>query len=84
MASLDLDDLPPKITRVIQGLADGEAVLLIHHGAVVGRLIAQTAPPAAAADPAEPAPPPPISSPVTEQRTREIFENFRASIEDEF
>lgn len=40
--------------------------------------------PAVEAEPApEPEPAPPISSPVTEQKTREIFESFRAAIEDE-
>ena len=94
MASLDLDDLPPRVAKLILGLADAEALLVVQHGAVLRRLIAQTSPPGAA--PAEvvvPAPvaeaaaePPadPISSPVTEQKTREIFENFRAAIEDEF
>jgi hypothetical protein len=95
MASLDLDDLPPRIARLILGLADGEAVLVVQNGAVLRRLIAQTqAPGAAVAEspveaPVVEAPPPeppaePISSPVTEQKTREIFEHFRAAIEDEF
>lgn len=98
MASLDLDDLPPRIARLILGLGDGEALLVVQHGAVLRRLLAQTqapgAPPAEAASqsaaeppaaekPPEP-PADPISSPVTEQKTREIFENFRAAIEDEF
>ena len=94
MASLDLDDLPPRIARLILGLADGDALLVGQHGAVLRRLIAQTKPPGApaadsdveAADPDTPPDPPaePISSPVTEAKTREIFENFRAAIEDEF
>jgi hypothetical protein len=102
MASLDLDDMPPRIARLILGLMDGEALLVIQHGAVLRRLIAQTRPPGgslrdagprmvvdtADGDPdvdAPPEPPPdPISSPVTEAKTREIFENFRAAIEDEF
>ena len=103
MASLDLEDLPPKIARLILGLSDGEALLLVQNGAVMGRLIAQTAPPPtetpepaapeappkmmrapvpAAERPPEPAPP--ISSPAVERQTRDIFESFRASIEDEF
>jgi hypothetical protein len=87
MASLDLDDLPPKVARLIQGMVDGEALLLIQNGAVAGRLVVQTKPPPVDAEPGEPVPEPepePISSPVTAQKTREIFESFRAAIEDEF
>ena len=73
MARLDLDDLPPRVAALLSALTDGEELLLVQHGAVVGRLTV-TAPPAA--EP-EPAPPP-------EQHMREVFENFRASIEDEF
>ena len=74
MARLDLDDLPPKIAALLSGLPDGEELLLVQHGAVVGRLTASLAP--AAAPPAPPVPP--------EQEVREVFENFRAAIEDEF
>jgi hypothetical protein len=94
MASLDLDDLPPRIARLILGLSDGDALLVVQHGAVLRRLIAQTKPPgvaeaesdgdAADAEPLADPPADPISSPVTEAKTREIFENFRAAIEDEF
>ncbi|TAJ72221.1 MAG: hypothetical protein EPO51_08910 [Phenylobacterium sp.] len=73
MARLDLDDLPPKIAALLTGLADGEELLLVQHGAVAGRLVA-SAPPAAEPEP-EPEP---------EQRMAEVFENFRAAIEDEF
>ncbi|MBW8814837.1 MAG: hypothetical protein JF588_15570 [Caulobacterales bacterium] len=73
MARLDLDDLPPKIAAQLTQLSAGEELLLVQHGAVVGRLTALpvSAPPA----------PPPIPP---EQEVREVFETFRAAIEDEF
>ena len=71
MARLDLDDLPPKIAAVLAGLPEGEELLLVQHGVVVARLTAAAPPP-----PAEPAPP--------EQRMAEVFEDFRAAVEDEF
>jgi hypothetical protein len=75
MTRLDLDDLPPKIAALLAGLSAGEVVVLVQHGAVVGRLTADGA--------AEPAaePEPPIDP---EARTKEIFELFRSSVEDEF
>jgi hypothetical protein len=75
MARLDLDDLPPKIAALLAGLPDGEELVLVQHGAVVGRLVADGGD--AAGDPAETAVPP-------EQHAAEVFENFRAAIEDEF
>lgn len=74
MACLDLDDLPPRIAALLTALPEGEKLLLVQHGAVVARLTAAVAP--SATEP-EPEPPP-------EQRMREVFEDFRASIEDEF
>ena len=73
MARLDLDDLPPRVAALLSDLPDGEALLLVQHGAVVGRLIA-TAPPPPEPDPDVP----------PEQQMREVFETFRAAIEDEF
>jgi len=74
MARLDLDDLPPKIAALLSGLAEGEELLLVQHGAVVGRLAgAPPPPPAEADDEVEP-----------DQRMAEVFENFRSAIEDEF
>ena len=74
MARLDLDDLPPKIAAQLSGLAEGEELVLVQHGVVVARLTA-----AAAAAPSETEPPPP-----PEQQVKEVFEDFRAAIEDEF
>jgi len=75
MAQLDLDDLPPKIAALLAGLAEGEELLLVQHGAVAGRL---TAGAAAESEVAEAAELPP------EQRMAEVFETFRSAIEDEF
>ena len=74
MARLDLDDLPPKIAALLSSLPEGEELLLVQHGAVVGRL-------AAAAPPAADAPAPDLPP---EQRMAEVFEDFRAAVEDEF
>lgn len=72
MARLDLDDLPPKIAALLAGLPEGEDLVLVQHGAVVSRLTVAAPPPAA-----EPDLPP-------EQKMAEVFEDFRAAIEDEF
>jgi hypothetical protein len=77
MKRLDLDDLPPKLAAVLAGAAEGEEVLLVRGGVVVGRLTAGAAEPGVAlsqADPDQPA----------DERAKEIFEVFRSSIEDEF
>ena len=74
MARLDLDDLPPRVAALLTDLPAGEEILLVQHGAVVGRLTA--------GDPPEPDEPEPDVEP--EQKMREVFENFRSSIEDEF
>jgi len=75
MKRIDLDDLPPKIAALLAAAEPGEEVLLVQGGVVVGRLTGGAAEPRPAAD--DPELPP-------EERAREIFEQFRASIEDEF
>ena len=74
MARLDLDDLPPKIAAQLAGLGEGEELLLVQHGAVVARLAVAAVEPAVASEPDAP----------PEQQMREVFENFRSAIEDEF
>lgn len=74
MTRIDLDDLPPKLAALLLSAEPGEEILLVQHGAVAGRLVAAAAP--------APAPPEPEVAP--EERAKEIFENFRAAIEDEF
>lgn len=73
MARLDLDDLPPRIAVLLTDLPAGEELLLVQHGAVVGRLIAPDVP--------EPEDEPEVDP---DQKVREVLEHFRASIEDEF
>jgi antitoxin (DNA-binding transcriptional repressor) of toxin-antitoxin stability system len=74
MARLDLDDLPPKIATLLAGLPEGEELVLVQHGAVVARLT--VAAPPTAAQPEPPLPP--------GQQMAEVFEDFRAAVEDEF
>lgn len=75
MARLDLDDLPPRVAALLTDLPAGEELLLVQHGAVVGRLIAPDAPEPEEAEDDEGEP---------DQKLREVFETFRSSIEDEF
>jgi antitoxin (DNA-binding transcriptional repressor) of toxin-antitoxin stability system len=76
MKRIDLDDLPPKLAALLVGAEAGEEVVLVQGGAVVGRLTGGAAGPApeTQADPTQTA----------DERAKEIFEQFRASIEDEF
>ena len=76
MKRIDLDDLPPKLAALLAGAEDGEEVLLVQNGAVVGRLTGGAAMPADAPSAAPELP--------AEENAKEIFEQFRASIEDEF
>jgi antitoxin (DNA-binding transcriptional repressor) of toxin-antitoxin stability system len=74
---IDLDDLPPRIAQTLTELAEGEALLLVQGGAVVGRLVV-----------AEPAPPPRSGEPLgdlpAEEQVKEVLEQFSAMINDEF
>jgi antitoxin (DNA-binding transcriptional repressor) of toxin-antitoxin stability system len=72
MKRIDLDDLPPKVAALLAGAEAGEEVLLVRAGVVVGRLTGGAAEPTA-----EPEAP-------SDEHAKEIFEQFRASIEDEF
>jgi antitoxin (DNA-binding transcriptional repressor) of toxin-antitoxin stability system len=74
MARLDLDDLPPRIAALLTDLPAGDELLLVQHGAVVGRLTAGAPP--------EPDAPEPDVAP--DQKLKEVFETFRAAVEDEF
>jgi antitoxin (DNA-binding transcriptional repressor) of toxin-antitoxin stability system len=77
MKQIDLDDLPPRIAQTLGGLAQGEELLLVQGGAVVGRLVV-----------ADPAPPPPegdlLADLAPEERVKEVLEQFSAMINDEF
>jgi antitoxin (DNA-binding transcriptional repressor) of toxin-antitoxin stability system len=76
MTRIDLDDLPPKIAAQLAGVATGEEVLLVQNGVVVARLTAGDAVP-----PAKIESEPPLAP---EENAKEIFEQFRSMMEDEF
>ena len=73
MKRIDLDDLPPKLAQLLASVEEGEELLLVQNGGVAGRLLGGSAP-----KPEEPAEEP------TTERAAEIFENFRAAMEDDF
>ncbi len=70
MQQIDLDDLPPKIARALSSLSDGEEVVLVQGGVVLGHLRASLDAPKL--------------SPTTETDMAEVMEHFSAIIEDEF
>ena len=76
MKRIDLDDLPPKVAALLTGAEAGEEVLLVQNGAVVGRLTGGPPEPAPQSqeDPAQ----------TSDERAKEIFEQFRSMMEDEF
>jgi antitoxin (DNA-binding transcriptional repressor) of toxin-antitoxin stability system len=76
MKRIDLDDLPPKLAALLTAAEEGEEVLLVQNGAVVGRLTGGAEPPKAE--------PEPESTVSPEERAKEIFEQFRSMMEDEF
>ena len=76
MKRIDLDDLPPKLAALLAGADEGEEVLLVRNGVVVGRLTGGAAGPAPE-NPAE-------ADLAPEERAKEIFEQFRSMVEDEF
>ncbi|MDB5427767.1 MAG: hypothetical protein JWP28_3740 [Phenylobacterium sp.] len=76
MKRIDLDDLPPKLAALLTAAEEGEEVLLVQNGAVIGRLTG-----------GRPTPSPQVEgepelSP--EERAKEIFDQFRSMMEDEF
>jgi antitoxin (DNA-binding transcriptional repressor) of toxin-antitoxin stability system len=75
MKRIDLDDLPPRVAALLAAAEPGEEVLLVQNGAVVGRLTGGAAEPGGAqTDPEQP----------SEEHAKEIFEQFRSAIEEEF
>ncbi len=73
---IDLDDLPPKVAAALTGVETGDEVLLVQNGVVVGRLTAGSVESQLKAE-AEPPPAP-------DEHAKEIFEQFRSAVEDEF
>ena len=77
MKQIDLDDLPPRIAQTLSGLAQGEELVLVQGGAVVGRLTV--------ADAAAPQPPHELLGDLPpEEQMKEVLEQFSAMINDEF
>lgn len=76
MKRIDLDDLPPKVAALLAAAEEGEEVLLVQNGAVVGRLTGGAPEPPAKSESE------PELSP--EERAKEIFDQFRSMMEDEF
>jgi antitoxin (DNA-binding transcriptional repressor) of toxin-antitoxin stability system len=75
MKQIDLDDLPPRVARLLGGLEAGEDLVLVQGGGVVARLtVASPRPPAA--DPLADLPP--------EEAMAEVMAQFKAMIDDEF
>ena len=74
MKRIDLDDLPPKLAAALASVEPGEEVLLVQNGGVAGRLTGGIADTSAAA----------AAPPTSEEQAKEIFEQFRAIMEDEF
>jgi len=74
MKRIDLDDLPPKLAALLTSVEEGEEVLLVQNGTVAGRLTGGA--PEVAAEPE--------AAPTSEEQAKEIFEQFRAIMEDEF
>ena len=74
MPQIDLDDLPPRIAKVLAGLTAEDELVLVQGGALVARLtVAQTPAPAEALD----------DQPDNE-RVAEVMSQFNAMIHDEF
>jgi len=74
MKRIDLDDLPPKLAQLLASVEEGEELLLVQNGGVAGRLTGGAPVAETQADPEEP----------TNERAAEVFENFRAAMEDDF
>lgn len=75
MKQLDLDDLPPNAAKTLAEMADGEELVLVHGGVVVGRLISNPMPPVPSDGEADS---------LDVGRMKEVMEQFNAMIHDEF
>ena len=74
MDQIDLDDLPPRVARTLASLVEGAELTLVQGGAVVGRLRVASAK----------LPESPSTDLPPEQGMREVMEQFKAMIDDEF
>ncbi len=75
MKRIALDDLPPRLAALLTGVEAGEEALLVRDGAVAGRLIGGVVGPATGTE---------TAAPPSDDRAKEIFEQFRSMMEDEF
>ncbi|MGA0602706.1 type II toxin-antitoxin system Phd/YefM family antitoxin [Caulobacter sp. KR2-114] len=76
MPQIDLDDLPPRVARLLAELAAGEELVLAQGGLVVARLTVQDSAPTPPADGLAALPP--------EEQMAEVMSQFNAMIHDEF
>ena len=74
MKQIDLDDLPPRVAHILAALQEGEELVLAQGGVVVAHLRAEAAP----------APAEPLAELAPEERMKEVMEQFKAMIDDEF
>lgn len=75
MKQIDLDDLRPRVARMLGQLESGEELVVVRNGAVVARLAVA----------AEPRPPPESFSELPpEEAMAEVMEHFKTMIEEEF
>lgn len=72
---IDLDDLPPRIARLLEALGEGETLILTRSGTVVARLTAGCEAPAGGDAPGD--------APLDE-RMAEVMDHFRSMIDEEF
>ena len=75
MKQIDLDDLPPRLTKALTELGAGEEVVLVQGGVVVARLLAADLSLSQAER---------LGDPPEAERMKEVMEQFNAMIHDEF
>ena len=76
MKQIDLDDLPPRVARMLGELEAGEELALVQNGALVARLAVAAAQP--------PPPPDPLPDLPPGEAMAEVMEHFKTMIEEEF
>lgn len=74
MTQIDLDDLPPRMAKLLSEVAPDDELVLVRGGAVVARLrLAE-----------KPSPAPPGEDLPPEEGMKEVMEHFEAMIHDTF
>ncbi len=74
MKQIDLDDLPPRVSRLLSGLAADEEIALVQGGGLVARLKVVQAPDAKN----------PLADFPPDDAMEEILDHFKSMIEEEF